>query len=245
MLKTIQNFLLAVIIILCLPSFFACQSENKGQSNEQLDINKERGDNFYGIKSGVVKYDVKGAYNDKQETLYFEDWGDTEARFVETTHFFPGTKNISGQTSRIELRKNGYLYNLDLDARKGTKTKMPPREPRFSFEELLFRLGSAEKVTAYLAGRNIIMLGEKENILNYPCQVIRVSTSQTSYNQICFYEGVVLKNTSYINAGNNSFTNVKQAVAFEPNAQIDASIFEVPDDFPEDAITEIENMLAK
>lgn len=243
-----HGFMYHVLLFCCPLLVNACWeggAKPEPSSAENAEVNKERGDNFYGIKSGIITYSTTGNYQDSEETFYFDDWGDQEARFQKVTDYLPGTRQVSKISNKLIIRSNGVRYSLDLDAQTGNKTKVPPREPRYSFEELVYRLGSSEKVAEYLSGRGIVMLGEKEKVLGFPCQVMRIPTSRTSYNQIWFYEGLVLRSNSVINAGNSTLTTVRQAIRFEPNADIDPIKFSPPVGFPVENINEIVNMLAK
>jgi hypothetical protein len=202
-----------------------------------------RGDHFYGVKSGRVVYETESISQKTREELYFDDWGEKEARYIDIIQLDPRSKAETGTSRKLTLRVDGNLYNLNLDKQEGTRTTATPREPHYDPAELKARLGSDQKVADYLMARKMYMQEEKEEVLGYPCQVVKRNTSKTSHVTLWFWEGLVLKSETIINAGNSSYGASRQAVEFEPGVEIDPSRFEVPAGFPADQIQEVRNLM--
>ncbi len=75
----------------------------------------------YGIKSGIIEYELSGAQSGK-ETVYFDDWGYREAKYSETELSFGG---FSQKTKTITILEGKMIYSIDLATNTGTKMENP------------------------------------------------------------------------------------------------------------------------
>ncbi len=75
----------------------------------------------YGIKSGVIEYEVSGAQSGT-ETIYFDDWGYREAKYTETELSFGG---FSQMTKTLTILEGKTIYTIDLSTNTGTKMENP------------------------------------------------------------------------------------------------------------------------
>lgn len=71
----------------------------------------------YGIKSGVIEYELTGAQSGK-EVVYFDDWGFREAKYTETELSFGG---FSQKINSLTIMEGNMIYNIDLSTNTGTK----------------------------------------------------------------------------------------------------------------------------
>jgi hypothetical protein len=226
--------------------FPACKESPEDSGTEKragVEQADTRADHFYGVKSGKVVYETESISQRTREEFFFDDWGEKEARYIEIIHLDPRSKAETGTSRKLTLRIDGALYNIQLDKEEGTKTVATPREPHYDLKELQARLGGQQETAYYLNTRNMYMPEEKEDVLGYPCQLVKRNTSKTSHTTLWFWEGIVLKSETTINAGNSSYGSSRMAVAFEPHVEVEASRFALPDNLPPEKIQEIRNLM--
>ena len=82
-------------------------------------ISEEETAKRYNVKTGIIEYSITGA-KVGTETLYFDDWGRTEARIRKVSTNFPNTPKSSENI--LALQKDGRSYSVDLATNTGTVT---------------------------------------------------------------------------------------------------------------------------
>jgi len=88
-------------------------------SSSFFTIHPEQEFKRYGIKSGIIEFELSGAQSGK-ETVYFDDWGYREAKYTEAE------LNIGGFTqknSSITIMEGKMIYSIDLATNTGTKVE--------------------------------------------------------------------------------------------------------------------------
>lgn len=134
-------------------------------------------------KCGIIKYKISGKKTGT-EVLYYDDWGNREARYSETTMELMGT-TISRNTLTL-LENNGQWINtIDLNTRTGLRMKNPRYEDyadksRNEIENItktkLIDMGAAKNETERVAGKI--------------CEVWR---KQYTGEKTCTWNGIILK----------------------------------------------------
>jgi hypothetical protein len=213
--KTINGFLLIFFVLLISCSKETKQpEETKSTTTPQTTVEQNK---RYQIESGIITYDMTNNMIGGKMTqiLYFDDWGLKEARETITEMSMMGQ---TIKTHKIDLAKEGYYYNLDLDKKTGTKFKRTlPAGSEYDVSKF-----SQEMMKDY----NIKMLG-KEDVAGKTCEKSSMDYSKMNMKGTVWnWQGITLK--SDIDMGK---INVKTiATKVDENASVPPSIFEVPAD---------------
>ncbi|HLG35153.1 MAG TPA: hypothetical protein VI757_09755 [Bacteroidia bacterium] len=126
----INKILCVSLVAIAITLFSSCGDSQKSGTENPDDTAKttntspvsgsgEAG-NKYGIKSGIITYDNEAMGMAMKTTLYFDNYGKSEATETEMELEMMGVKS---KTHTISFDKDGYSYNLDLEKKTGTKMK--------------------------------------------------------------------------------------------------------------------------
>jgi|WetSurMetagenome_2_1015567.scaffolds.fasta_scaffold14091_2 hypothetical protein len=213
--KTIYSLLILSIFL-----FVSCSKENK-QTDEtkstspdqsKVELNKR-----YQIKSGIITYQISNNMMQGKMTsiLYFDDYGAKEAREI-ITEF-----SMMGQTiksHKLSLMKEGYLYDLDINKKTGTKIKgILPKGSDYDVSKF-----SDEMMKEY----NVKKEGS-EDVAGKTCEKISMENKKSNMKGTVYnWQGITLK--SDVDMGKINVKTV--ATKIEENTSIPSSKFEIPSD---------------
>jgi len=110
--KKIILLLIVLSIILSVNIF--SQTKSKKTQTTKTTSNK-----IYENKSGKLVYKMN-FMGDQYYTLYWDDYGDKEAKIMKVDIEVFGQKSSS---ENVELKVDGYIYKFDRDKKEGTKSK--------------------------------------------------------------------------------------------------------------------------
>lgn len=168
------------------------------------------------VKSGIIKYNVTGM-NEGTEVVYFDNWGEREARYSNTSINMMGV--IRKNNTLTIMTDNGkWIYNIDLDKKTGTKMKNP------TFDKLA---GKSEKELEDLTEKMLGKMGAKktgtEKVAGKTCDVWE---SQSVKTKTCIWNDITLKSEAGIGkmSMNLVATEVKEGVSI-PDEK-----FQIPSD---------------
>lgn len=205
--------LMAASIILI--AAVSCKTKNTTAEppagEEKTEAAALKGKHKYEIKSGIVEYKTKTMGTDVVQTLYFDDYG---AR--ETNEMALEIAGIKSNTRTI--MKDGYMYNLDLNTKTGTKTKALSTGTDINFNELsdeiVKRMNLKKTGSEDFAGKN--------------CDKYTIDYKDLAMKgTFLVWKGVALKSEVDL----STIKTTMEAKTFQENADIPAEIFEIPADF--------------
>jgi hypothetical protein len=207
-------------LIILMLFFISCSKETKqpeaAKSITPAQTNVEPAKR-YQMKSGIITYKMENNMLGGKMTqiLYFDDYGTKEARETITEMTMMGQ---TIKTHKMNIAKEGYVYDLDLDKKTGTKIKRDlPKSSEYDISKF-----SQEMLDQY----NVKKLGSEE-VAGKSCEKISMEYNKMNMKGIVWnWQGITLK--SDIDMGK---INVKTtATKVEENASVPASIFEIPSD---------------
>jgi hypothetical protein len=174
--------------------------------------------NIYQIKSGYVKYELKGNAVGTKE-LWWDDYGAktrTEIHSSSTTKIFGMTSET--KTNKIEIKNGTTFWTVDLDKMTGQETSVEGFIDYSAYDEMT----EAEK-EAYAQATLDSLGGEKlpsEMFLGCKCDVVALWGSK-----IWTCKNVPLKSETEV----MGLTNYETATDFKKNIPVPASKFEKPE----------------
>ncbi len=138
-------------------------------------------------KSGIIKYEISGATITGSEIVYYDDWGNREAKYTTTTMELGGA-TVAKNTLTL-LEENGkWINNVDLNARTGIRMKNPRFKDYIGKSRIeIERITEDKNIDA--GGRKI----EIERVLGKPCVVWE---EQNTGFKTCTWNGIILKSVS-------------------------------------------------
>lgn len=195
--------------------FVHCQSNksdaNATQNKETETIIKLNSEGQYAIKSGIVEYKTEMMGMNVKQTLTFDDYGKLERQDVEMEMM-----GIKMHTASIT--KDGFIYEIDLIEKTGTKTQDTLINP----QDIDFKNLSEEMAKEM----NVKKLGTEE-FLGKTCEKISIDYQKMQLKGIYLvYKGVVLSlETDLV------YVKTKLvAEKFIENPKISSDKFEIPSD---------------
>ncbi|MEZ4752795.1 MAG: hypothetical protein R3A13_00555 [Bdellovibrionota bacterium] len=159
----------------------------------------------YDVKSGIIEYTVSGA-RVGIETLYFDDWGKTEARVSKTSTNLTDTPNSPDDS--LSLIKDGKSYVIDLRSNKGTVTD--------NSKTLAMSGDTSTRTQMSLPTSNKITIAGEECI---------IWKSALLNSESCLWKNLPLKTTS----GSDSMLVTKSATKITITDQLPADAFKLPE----------------
>jgi len=165
----------------------------------------------YAIKSGIVQYKTEMMGMEVMQTLTFDDYGKKEATDVEM-------EMMGVKIHTVNLTKDGFIYNLDMIKKTGTKSpEVNIANASIDFENL-----SEEMVKEM----DLKKLGTEE-FLGKTCEKMSIDNKKMSMKgTFLVYKGIALKSETDMGAMKMNLLAEK----FEENPTIPAEKFEVPSD---------------
>lgn len=172
----------------------------------------------YTIKSGIVTYKSSVMGMAQDYTLYFDDFGKKECKYVYMKLEMFGQVS---ETSSSEINKDGYVYKIDWQKKTGTKTK--------SYSALGAAAGMPDPKTLTDDMRNKYQYKDlgKQEIMGKECQGVSMVFGGMKM-EAWVWNNIALRIYSYTKDG--SVMMEINAVKFEENVSIPADKFEIPSD---------------
>ena len=168
----------------------------------------------YQLKSGIVEYEYTGANVSGTETLYFENYGEKEARYSQQKISFMGVKQNVENVSYVDGQ---WAYSYDpktkeasrINYEKMMQSMMGEKRAVDYSDEMLEAMGAAKVGTEKLLGKN--------------CNIYEMKDFGT---RVWVWKGVALKTKM-------DFMNMQSTViakSFKENAKIDSAKVTLPSD---------------
>ena len=220
----------ASVTSLLLVSFFfaACTHEEEKQAGESPTTTTSEKElppatkltgtpKRYDVKSGIVKYNIQADMMEGTETLYFDDYGRTEAKYTDIQMNVPGMPPGMAEQQQLTIMRDGYLYNIDRKTNEGTKV-----EDTIS-KQMMEEMGKKDmKEVGDFAMKALdgIEKGE-DTVAGYDCDLwLLQALSSTN----CVYKGVSLRAETNVNGLNMLF----EAESAEFDINVPKEKLEVP-----------------
>ena len=183
----------------------AATSENPAASETSTPKGK------YAIKSGIVQYKTEMMGMEVMQTLTFDDYGKKEATDVEM-------EMMGVKIHTVNLTKDGFIYNLDMVKKTGTKSpEVNMANASIDFENL------TEEMVKEM---ELKKLGTEE-FLGKTCEKMSIDNKKMGMKgTFLVYKGVALKSETDLGSMKMNLLAEK----FEENPAIPAAKFEVPAD---------------
>ena len=205
MLKGIKNILWSIIIL----SGILFYSDFKAIDNGGKNTIKR-----YDIESGTIDYTLSGFTTGKQ-TIYFDRWGLREVTYTESETKMMG---IRSKTNTMTLTDGEWVYNIDLDTKKGTRSK------NMNYDEIeqYGKDGSKELTENTMKNMGGIKTGTDE-MLGKMCDVWEIKKMST---KTWLWKGITLKSSTNM-AG---MTMDMIATKIDDKSRVTAAKFKIPKD---------------
>jgi len=213
--KKLFVFATAVALI----SFVSCSGGGKKtdstDSTKTKDSTKETSaaaSGKYKMKSGIVSMTSETIGMTQDMTIYFDDFGNKEC--VETTGDMMGIK-----LHQMTITKDGFMYNLDMTKKTGTKTKVSSagKQKDIDFNNLTDEMMKQMKITKQ----------GTEDVMGKTCDKYTMDDPTLKMKSTyCVWNGIALK--SEINMA--GIIAKVTATKIVENASVPAEKFEIPKD---------------
>lgn len=187
---------------------FACNSTNSGNddNDEQSSASKK-----YEVKSGYIVYKMSMMGMDTKTTMYFKDYGKTEASVTEIS--------LMGQTSTNKmLHKDEFVYQYSVEQKTGTKIKMTEEEMASNGEAVKL---DEKTIVGDMGGKKI----GTEEVLGKECTVYEVNI-ESAVTKYWIWKNLIFKMVA--RQDENEVT--MEAVEFKETSDFPDGTFEVPSD---------------
>jgi hypothetical protein len=218
-----KNF---IFISLCLLALASCSTSEEKKSADQDSVKVIAADNSnaaspensrYKVKSGIITYDSEAMGMKTTSILYWDEFGKNES------HETLADMEIMGQkikTHTLSFNKDGYMVNLDLEKKTGTKTK-------FTGPVASGDIDYAHLTEDMMKSMNIKKAGTEE-VAGKTCDVYLID-----------YKDMKMKGKSWVWNSLPLKTDVKiggldvkqTATKVEENVSVPADKFSIPSDF--------------
>jgi hypothetical protein len=209
-----KNKLFVFAILASFSILFSCTSktsETNAAIENQAAAESATPKGKYAIKSGIVQYKTEMMGMEVMQTLTFDDYGKKEATDVEM-------EMMGVKMHTVNLTKDGFIYNLDMVKKTGTKSPaVNLANSSIDFENLSEEL---------VKDMDLKKLGTEE-FLGKTCEKMSIDYKKMSMKgTFLVFKGVALK--SETDMGSMKMKLI--AEKFEENTTIPAEKFEVPAD---------------
>jgi hypothetical protein len=220
--KKLCFFLSAIFIA----AIVACSGGNKkaddsSDSTKTNDSSKSASETKgkYKIKSGIIAYDFETMGMVQKMTTYFDDYGAKECTETIGSMDLGMAGKVETHTKMVTI--DGFVYNLDLTTKTGTKSKVVPnaknKTDNFDFNNM----------TADLMKEMHITKEGTETVLGKTCDKYNMDNPELSMkSSYCVWEGIPLK----YEVGIAGIIAKYNATKFEENASVPEEKFEIPKD---------------
>ncbi len=196
--------------------FFACNesttnNEDKKDTEQTETTNSETTfSKKYPFEAGIIKYESSAMGMQTSLDLYFKDYGKVECSISEMD--MAGTKMIMKS-----ITKDGYLYALNMNEKRGTKMKTDSDFSSFRID--------VEMLEEKLMQNGGQKLGTEE-VLGRTCQIYSMSQDGAN-SKIWIWETMMLK----METEQNGMTMTMEAKSIEETTNFPKGIFDIPADF--------------
>lgn len=168
----------------------------------------------YQVKSGMVEYALTGTRSGT-ETLYWDDWGEREARYTKASISMMG---MTQTTDDWVITLPDVVYSIDMKTKTGVKSGNPAKA---------FAAGLSDKELEDFGRRMAESMGAKmvgtDRVAGLSCELWRTEQMQS---ESCDHKGVPLRMVSNTMGMNMTVTATK----VDLGADVDESHFTVPAD---------------
>ena len=167
----------------------------------------------YAVRSARIEYEISGALEGR-ELLYFDDWGRREAKFTEIVQDVLGNRQTE---RRLVLVDGDTITHIDVTQRTGERrrdlnlrdsAKNAGGDLAHYGEELLWRLGGRKTA--------------RESVGGFECDVWDLAFAES---RCWIWNSVPLRTV----VANGPQQLVHNAVRIEPDVDVPADVFEVPE----------------
>ncbi|HNW97571.1 MAG TPA: hypothetical protein PKK00_04050 [Bacteroidales bacterium] len=222
------HLIFLIIIVTILASCLGNSNKpdnNPDSTKTQITKTNALSSGKYKIKSGIIEMNIETMGMIQKMKMYFDDFGNKEC--VETNY----TMDM-GIAGKIEMHSkvitgNGYIYNIDLTKKSGTKTKITTNEKNKT-NDIDFN-NMDEKIMKEM---HITKAGT-EKVMDKTCDKFNMNNPELKMkSSYSVWNGIPLKYEMNMSGIVAKATTTK----IEENATIPAEIFEIPADIK---ITEI------
>ncbi|MFA5971306.1 MAG: hypothetical protein WC780_03055 [Lentimicrobiaceae bacterium] len=207
--------LLVLALMASLTVHLSCRSKTSENASSAMGVKSEAATTTpkgkYAIKSGIVEYKTQMMGMNMKQVLTFDDYGKKEV-----TEMMANMMGVKIHT--VTLRKDGYIYTLDMVKKTGTKIPLlTMNNSDIDFENL------SEEMTKEM---NLKKEGTEE-YLGKTCEKMSIDyTKMNMKGTFLVYKGVALK--SETNMGTTKINLIGEK--FIENPVIPAEKFEIPPD---------------
>ncbi|MDF1546429.1 MAG: hypothetical protein P1P88_01315 [Bacteroidales bacterium] len=199
------------LLIFALMAMFVIACNSNGTNDAENNDEQSSGIKKYDIESGYITYKMSMMGMDTKTTMYFKDYGKTEASITEM--------EMMGQKSTTKmLRKDNIVYSYSLEQKMGTKMKMGAED--IAAEGEMGRLDE-KTIVDQMGGTKM----GTEKILGKECVVYEV-TIDDAKSKYWIWENMVFKMV----ASQNQMEVTMEAVDFKETSDFPAGTFDVPTD---------------
>lgn len=215
--------LLSAIII---ATFVACSGGSK-KSNDKSDSTKA-GDSTkstseskgkFNMKSGIIAMDIETMGIVQKMTMYFDDYGAKECN--ETVYNMDMGMAGKIETHSMMITKDGYMYNIDLTNKTGTKSRVVPNA-KGKTDNIDFN-----NMTADMMKEMKITKEGTETVMGKSCNKYKMDNTDLGMkSSYCVWNGIPLKYEINMEGIIAKATTTK----IEENAFVPAEKFEIPKD---------------
>jgi len=174
-------------------------------------LNAQQGMNLFKSKSGIIEYEYSGK-SIGNETVYFDNHGNREARFKQTKTKMLG---MTSEENTLTLRLDTVIYSIDLVEKTGTRQVISIDVSKMSKEEIKEWEEWGRQMREDLGFEKT---GE-EQVLGRNCEIWEGMGSK-----IWVWENMTLK--SEVNLMGQWITEAKK---IDLNVKIDPDKFKIPD----------------
>ncbi|HPE86765.1 MAG TPA: hypothetical protein PLS41_05520 [Bacteroidales bacterium] len=172
----------------------------------------------FAIKSGHIEYKLTGS-TEGIKSVWFDHYGDTYVEELQatTTVKMLGMKSVE-EIHSLTIQQGAIVYTLDLASGTGQKTVNPYYTDGHALVESMTAKEQEEFANDLMTSLGGEITGQ-ESILGKTCDVMQVLGSRS-----WIYKGVTLKSDTKV----LGIRNLEEAVSFEENVRIPASLLEPP-----------------
>ncbi len=175
----------------------------------------------YKVENAIIEYEMNLMGTVTKIPLYISNYGEKECTEASIKMF-----GMSKTTRNLTL--GDFVYVLDMEEKKGTKTSISEVEKKDVSKEIDFDNPTKEQIEKY----KLEKVG-KEDFLNKSCDVYTVISNESNI-KLWVWKNIPLKTETSL----MGMTVKLEAVRVDENPTFPKGIFEVPADFK---ITEIED----
>ena len=194
-------------------------AEEETANAEKAETNDQDGEGKYKMKSGVVTYQTESPNMKNTSKLYFDDYGTKECREMLSVEY-NGQKN---ETQTRMFHKDGAFYSLNM------KQKTGMRDPDNAASQGGMTNMDIEKMLEMgKQDPNIEVTRETGEALGKTCDIVTIKDkAENSQTKTWIYKGIPLKVEMQMEGQQTTVL----ASNLEENADVPASMFEVPEGF--------------